>query len=66
MGWIWHSLEPHVATTMEFCDTSKEIWDSLAESFSNQNNVSRIYELYEHIFAMHQFDRSLPDYFKTL
>lgn len=21
MGWIWYSLEPHVITTVEFCDT---------------------------------------------
>ena len=35
MGQLWHSLEPHVATTVEFCETSKQIWDSLADSFSN-------------------------------
>ncbi|XP_028122886.1 guanyl-specific ribonuclease pgl-3-like [Camellia sinensis] len=66
MGWIWHSLEPHVATTVEFCDTSKEIWDSLADSFSNQSNVSRVYELYEQIFAIRQFGRSLLDYYSSL
>ena len=66
MGWIWHSLEPQVATTVEFCDTSKAIWDSLAESFSTQSNVSRVYELYEQIFAMRQSGRSLPDYYSSL
>lgn len=23
MGWLWHSLQPHVATTIEFCETSQ-------------------------------------------
>ena len=69
MGRIWYSLESHVATTVEFCDTSKEIWDSPAESFLNQSNVSQVYELYKQIFAMRQSGQSLPDYyssFKTL
>lgn len=52
MGWLWHSSEPHVATTVEFYDTSKDIWDSLDDSFSNQSNVSCVYELYEQIFAI--------------
>ena len=25
MGRLWHSLESHVATTVEFCETSKKI-----------------------------------------
>ncbi|KAG5557509.1 hypothetical protein RHGRI_007669 [Rhododendron griersonianum] len=50
MGRFWHSLEPHVATTVEFCDTSKQIWDALSDSFSQQSNVSRVFELYENFY----------------
>ena len=33
IGWLWHSMEPRIATTVEFCDSSKKIWESSAESF---------------------------------
>jgi hypothetical protein len=35
MGWLWHSMELHIATTIEFSDSSKMIWESIAESFSH-------------------------------
>lgn len=63
---LWHSLEPHVAITVEFCDTSKQIWDALAESFSQKSNVSRVFELYEQIFTTKQSGKSLPEYYSTL
>lgn len=44
MGWLWQSLEPIVATTVEFCETSKQIWDSIAYSFLHQSDVSRVYD----------------------
>ncbi|KAL5724121.1 hypothetical protein ACHQM5_007422 [Ranunculus cassubicifolius] len=66
MGWLWHSMEAHIATTVEFCETSKSIWNSLNESFSHQSNVSRVYELYEQIFSMKQGDKSLPEYYSTM
>jgi hypothetical protein len=36
IGWSWHSMEPHLATTVEYCDSSKKIWESIAESLSHQ------------------------------
>ncbi|KAF9603065.1 hypothetical protein IFM89_033790 [Coptis chinensis] len=66
MGWLWHSMEPHIATTVEFCDSSKKIWNSLSESFSHQSNVSQVYDLYEQIFATKQSGRTLSEYYGTL
>jgi hypothetical protein len=42
MGWLWHKMEPHIATTFEFCDSSKKIWELIEESFSNKKGVSWI------------------------
>jgi hypothetical protein len=42
MGWLWHRMEPHIATTVEFCDSSKKIWELIEESFSNKKGVSWI------------------------
>ena len=66
MGWLWHSMEPHIATTVEFCDSSKKIWDSVAESFSHQSKVSRVYEIYEKIFTTRQSGKPLSEYYSTL
>ena len=44
-------LEPHVATTIEFCDTSTNIWDTRAENFSQQSSVSQVYKLLSKDFA---------------
>ena len=51
---------------MEFCETSKQIWDSLADSFSNQSNVSRVFELYEQIFTTKQSGQPLFEYYSFL
>ena len=44
-------LEPHVPNTIDFCDTSKKIWNSLAEYFSQQSNVSQVYKLFSKDFS---------------
>jgi hypothetical protein len=51
MGWLWHSMEPHIATTVEFSDSFKKIWDSIAESFSHQSNVCQLYGLGDHCLS---------------
>ena len=66
MGWLWHSMEPHVSTTVEFCDFSKKIWDSIVESFAHQSNVSQVYEMYEKIFTTKQSGKPLSEYYSTL
>lgn len=45
MGWLWHSMKPYIATTVEFSDYSKKNWEFIVESFSHQSNVSRVYEI---------------------
>ena len=66
MGWLWHSMEPHVSTTVEFYDSSKKIWDSIAESFAHQSNFFKVYEMYEKIFTTKQSGKPLSEYYSTL
>jgi hypothetical protein len=42
----------HIATTVEFCDSSKNILESIAESFSHLSNVSQEYETYVRQFSL--------------
>lgn len=61
MQWLWHSLEPCIATAVEFCDSLKKTWDTLAESFAHQSNVSWAYKIYEKIFTMKQSRKPLSE-----
>lgn len=66
MGYLWHSMEPHSATTVEFCNSSKKIWYSTAEYCSHQSNVPRVYEIYEKILSTKQSGKSLFEYYSSL
>ena len=66
MGWLWHSMEPHIASTVEFCDSSKKIWESIFISFSQQSNVSHVCELYDQIFTTLQSGIPLQEYYSIL
>ena len=59
-------MEPHIATIVEFCYSSKKIWDSIAESFSHQSNVTQVYEIYEKLFPTMQSGKPLYEYYSTL
>lgn len=65
MQWLWHSMEPRIATTV-FCDSLKKIWDTVAESFSHQSNVSWVYKIYEKLFTMKQPRKPLSEQYSTL
>ena len=62
-GMLWHIMEPHIATTVEFCHLYKKIWDFIARSFLHQSNVSCVNEK---IFTTKQFGKWLSKYYNTL
>jgi len=51
MLWLWHSMEPHIAYNIQWCETIKQIWTSFVESYSQKRNVAGIYELYVLLFT---------------
>jgi len=44
-------MEPHIVSNIQWCETTKQIWASLEESYSQKRNVACIYELYELLFT---------------
>uniref|UniRef100_A0A5B6ZV70 Integrase catalytic domain-containing protein n=1 Tax=Davidia involucrata TaxID=16924 RepID=A0A5B6ZV70_DAVIN len=66
MTLLWNSLEPEVFHNVSCAESSKEIWDSLQEMYSSDQNLSRIYQLYQDIFSLQQGDRSVDEYFSIL
>jgi len=48
-----------------FLDSAKDIWDAIHDTYSLQNNASRIFEVYKDIFNLRQGDKSLADYYSN-
>lgn len=42
---LLNSMEPTVSDGLLFANTAKEIWDSVVETYSEQNNIAIVYEL---------------------
>ncbi|GMP41884.1 hypothetical protein CsSME_00011829 [Camellia sinensis var. sinensis] len=43
MTWLWNSLALEVFTNVSCLESSKDIWDTLKELYSSEQNLSRIY-----------------------
>ena len=45
MPWLWNSIEPSVCSSVMFLSTTKEIWESIRETYSIEKKVSRVYNI---------------------
>ncbi|XP_057799090.1 uncharacterized protein LOC131014928 isoform X1 [Salvia miltiorrhiza] len=66
MTWLLNSLEDSVSKNIMFLETAKAMWDTLRQMYSNDKNVSRVFELYEKLFSHTQSGQTVNDYFSTL
>ncbi|PIN01521.1 hypothetical protein CDL12_25970 [Handroanthus impetiginosus] len=69
MTWLLNSLEESVSANIMFLTSAKEMWDALHDMYSQEKNVSRVFELYEKLFSLKQDGsdaRLLTDYFASL
>ena len=66
MSWLLHSMQPHISRSFLFLKTTKEIWDSAAQTHSQVKNFVRIYQLNQEIAHLFQGEKSLGSYFVTL
>ncbi|GLJ14126.1 hypothetical protein SUGI_0226660 [Cryptomeria japonica] len=54
-------METHIAEIFTFSNSTKELWDSIAELYGNQNNASRIFELTLEIAAAQQGEKTFSE-----
>ena len=45
-------MKVKVSARVMFMLTAKESWDTLKEMYANEKNVSKVFELYEHLFTL--------------
>jgi len=58
-------MEPNIAFNVQWCETFKQIWTSLEESYSQKQNVSYTSELYELLFTTKQNGEHVNEYLAT-
>ncbi|GLJ22118.1 hypothetical protein SUGI_0415020 [Cryptomeria japonica] len=59
-------METHIAEIFTFSNSAKELWDSIAELYGNQNNVAHIFELTLEIAAAQQGEKTFSEHLGNL
>ncbi|XP_042502356.1 uncharacterized protein LOC122079725 [Macadamia integrifolia] len=63
--WLWNSMEPYVAANVMLHSIAKGVWNDLKETYSQEKNMTRIYDIYEKLFQFRQSDKPLSEYYST-
>ena len=60
---IQNSLAPSLQEAYAFCETSKELWDTLKKVYANKSNISKVYEVKGAINSLSQEDTDFDAHF---
>ncbi|GAV67939.1 UBN2_3 domain-containing protein, partial [Cephalotus follicularis] len=66
MSWLLNSIEPALSPQYMMMDSAKDIWDAIAQQFSQENNYAQAYEISKQAREMRQGKLSLVTYYSTL
>ncbi|KAF3778950.1 hypothetical protein EJ110_NYTH42411 [Nymphaea thermarum] len=66
MSWIMSSVQPQIASTIAYYTSTKQMWDFLKQTYSNDKNVSKILQVEEELLNLQHGDQSLAQYFASL
>ncbi|OVA05719.1 hypothetical protein BVC80_1411g2 [Macleaya cordata] len=66
LGWLWNSMEPVVAPNVQFTKTARLVWIRLKELFSQERNVTCIYDIFDEIFKCRQSGKPLVEYYSVM
>ena len=62
-SWMTSTMEQDVARSFLMIATAKEIWDACKETYGNETNISRVYELHGQLHSLKLADKSYQDYY---
>ncbi|KAF8045435.1 hypothetical protein N665_4930s0001 [Sinapis alba] len=60
---IQNSLEASIQEAYSYCETSKELWDTLKKVYGNVSNISRVFEVKKAINTLSQEDTEFDKHF---
>ncbi|XP_048627568.1 uncharacterized protein LOC125596540 [Brassica napus] len=61
---LQHSLDPSLQEGYPYCETSKELWDTLQKVYGNNSNISRVFEVKRVINTLSQEDNNFDKHFE--
>ncbi|GAV68098.1 UBN2_3 domain-containing protein [Cephalotus follicularis] len=61
--WLWNNMEPEIAANVMFHNTAKGVGDDLKDTYSQDKNMNRVYDLYDKMFDIGQSGKPLHDYY---
>lgn len=59
-------METHIAKIFTFSNSAKELWDSIAELYGNQNNAAHMFELTREIATVQQGETIFSEHLGNL
>jgi len=66
MTCLLNNLEKKISGSVMILPTAKDMWDALKVMYDNENNPSRVFEIYECMFELKQGDRFVPEFYGEL
>ncbi|OVA14978.1 hypothetical protein BVC80_65g25 [Macleaya cordata] len=66
LGWLWNSMEPAVARSVQYMKTARLVWTRLKALYSQARNVSRIYDIFDEMFKCRQSGKPLIEYYSLM
>ncbi|XP_073221559.1 uncharacterized protein [Cicer arietinum] len=66
MAWLWNSMIPKISDTCMFLKSTKEIWETVEETYSKAKDAAQIYDVKVKTVAAKQGNRSVTKYANQL
>ena len=57
------ALEPAILESYSYCETTKELWDTLYKVYGNVSNLTRVFEVKKDINALSKADMDFQTHF---
>ncbi|GAV66123.1 UBN2_3 domain-containing protein [Cephalotus follicularis] len=65
MSWLLNAIEPTLSPQYMMMDSAKDVWDAIAQQFSQGNNYAQAYKISKQAREMRQGELSLATYYST-
>lgn len=62
ISWLLHSIEPDIATSVQYCKNAAYIWKDLEDRFA-QSSAPRLYQVQKQLANFSQGHNYVPTYF---
>ncbi|GAV88669.1 UBN2_3 domain-containing protein [Cephalotus follicularis] len=66
MSWLLNSIKPTLSPQYMMMDSTKDVWEAIAQQFSQENNYAQACEISKQAREMRQGELSLATYYSTL